>query len=287
MTDLPLLVTAQRLNDALRDPAVRVLDATVWLQLHPDGSEVTIESGRAAFDEGHIPGAGFADLIELSDPARPAWFMLPDPSRFADGMSRLGVGPGTHVVVYDGEDGIWAARLWWMLRTFGFDAVSLLDGGIKAWRAAGLPLSTEIEDVTPGAFDVRFRPELVATREDVEGVVRDGGACLVNALRAEFFRGDIPIIPGRFGHIPGSVSVPHGDLIDAESNRVLPVDRLREHFAATGVLDQPRVVTYCGGGIAATFDAFALALLGRDDVAVYDGSLVEWSSDPDLPLDVA
>ena len=287
MTGLPLLVAPQRLNDGLGDPALRVLDATVWLQLHPDGSEVTIESGRAAFDEGHIPGAGFADLIELSDPARPAWFMLPDPNRFADGMSRLGVGPGTHVVVYDGEDGIWAARLWWMLRTFGFDAVSLLDGGIKAWRAAGLPLSTETTDVTPGRLEARFRPELVATREDVEGVVRDGGACLVNALRVEFFRGDIPIIPGRFGHIPGSVSVPHGDLIDAESNRFLPVDRLREHFATTGVLDQPRVVTYCGGGIAATFDAFALALLGRDDVAVYDGSLVEWSSDPDLPLDVA
>jgi thiosulfate/3-mercaptopyruvate sulfurtransferase len=284
VTGLPLLVAPERLSDALVDPALRVLDATVFLQIHPDGSEVTIESGRAAYDDAHIPGAGFADLIELSDPRRPAWFMLPDANRFSDAMSRLGVGPGTHVVAYDGEDGIWAARLWWMLRVYGFDAVSLLDGGLEAWRAAGLPLSTETKDVAPGGFGPRFRPELLATREDVEEVVQSGGACLVNALRVELFRGDVPITPGRFGHIPGSVSIPHVALVDAATNRVLPIDRLREHFA--GALEEPRVITYCGGGIAASFDAFALALLGRDDVAVYDGSLVEWSSDPDLPLEV-
>jgi thiosulfate/3-mercaptopyruvate sulfurtransferase len=174
-----------------------------------------------------------------------------------------------------------------MLRVFGFDAVSLLDGGLKAWRAAGLPISTETPDVVPARFEARYRPELVASRSDVEAVVRDGGACLVNALRAEFHRGEIPIIPGRSGHIPGSVSVPHGDLVDPETNLFLPRERVREHFAAAGVLDQPRIVSYCGGGIAATFDAFALALLGRDDVAVYDGSLVDWASEPDLPLSVS
>lgn len=287
MADLPLLVAPERLSGSLDDSALRVLDATVWLQLHPDGSEVTIESGRAAFEAGHIPGAGFADLVELSDPVRPAWFMLPEPERFAAGISRLGVGPGTHVVAYDGVDGVWATRLWWMLRAFGFEAVSVLDGGIAAWRTAGLPISTEASDVAPAAFVAQFRPELVATRGDVEALVGDGGACLVNALPAELFRGDVPITPGRFGHIPGSVSVPHRDLVEPESNRFLPVEQLRERFAASGALDRPRVVTYCGGAIAATFDAFALALLGRDDVAVYDGSLVDWSSDPDLPLDIA
>jgi thiosulfate/3-mercaptopyruvate sulfurtransferase len=287
VADLPLLVAPHELDAALGDPAVRVLDATVWLHIHPDGSGVTIESGRVAFDEGHIPGAGFADLIELSDPARPASFMLPDPGRFADGMSTVGVGPGLHVVAYDADDGIWAARLWWMLRVFGFDTASVLDGGLTAWRAAGLPLSTETQGIAPATFEARYRPELVATRADVEDVVRDGGACLVNALRAEFFRGEIPIAPGRSGHIPGSVSVPHGDLLDPETNCFLPRERLRERFAATGILDEPRIVSYCGGGIAATFDAFALALLGRDDVVVYDGSLVDWASDPDLPLSVS
>jgi thiosulfate/3-mercaptopyruvate sulfurtransferase len=287
MENLPLLVPPEWLHEVLGDPALRVLDATVWLQLHPDGSEVTIESGRTAFEAGHIAGAGFADLIELSDPARPAWFMLPEPERFAAGMSALGVGPGAHVVAYDAADGTWATRLWWMLRVFGFDAVSVLDGGLTAWRAAGLPLSTETAAAAPARFEPRFRPELVATRADVEAIVRDGGACLVNALAPELFRGEVPITPGRAGHIPGSVSVPQGDLVDPESNRFLPPERLLERFAAAGVLERERVVAYCGGAIAATFDAFALALLGRDDVAVYDGSLVEWTSDPDLPLDVA
>ena len=286
MSDLPLLVAPEQLHGALGDPKLRVLDATVWLELHPDGSEVTIESGRATFEAEHVPGAGFADLLELSDPARPAWLMLPEPARFAEGMSRLGVGDGGHVVAYDATDGIWAARLWWMLRAFGFDAVSLLDGGLQAWRGAGLPLSTEAASVPTRQFEARLRPELIVTRADVEKIVRDGGACLVNALPTELHRGDVPIIPGRAGHIPGSVSVPTANLVDPSSNRFLPVDQLRERFSDAGVLDQAKIVTYCGGGIAATFDAFALALLGRDDVAVYDGSLVEWASEPDLPLAV-
>jgi thiosulfate/3-mercaptopyruvate sulfurtransferase len=287
MGDFPLLVSSERLHEALDDSRLRILDATVWLQLHPDGSEVTIESGRATFDEAHVPGAGFADLLELSDPARPAWLMLPDAERFAEGMSRLGVGDATHVVAYDCADGIWAARLWWMLRAFGFDAVSVLDGGLQAWRAAGLPLSTQAAEFERTLFEATLRPELLASRADVEQVVSGGGACLVNALPEELHRGDVPVIPGRAGHIPGSASVPTASLVDPSSNRFLPVDRIRERFAAAGVLDQQRIVTYCGGGVAATFDAFALALLGRYDVAVYDGSLVEWASDPDLPLDVA
>jgi thiosulfate/3-mercaptopyruvate sulfurtransferase len=282
---LPLLVSPAELHAALGDPALRVLDATVWLTLYPDGSEVTIESGRATFEQGHVPGAGFADLVELSDPERPAWLMLAAAERFAAGMSRLGVGPGTHVVAYDAVDGIWAARLWWMLRAYGFDACSVLDGGLTAWSAAGLPLSTAAQDVPPATFEARLRPEVVATREEVQAVVRDGGACLVNALPAVLHRGEIPVTPGRAGHIPGSVNVPAGDLVDPETNRLLPLERIREHFERTGALGRPRVITYCGGAIAGAFDAFALALLGHDDVAVYDGSLVEWSSDPDLPLD--
>jgi thiosulfate/3-mercaptopyruvate sulfurtransferase len=285
VASLPLLVDPVELFEALDDPTVRVLDATVWLTLHPDGSEVTIESGRATYEEAHLPGAAFADLVELSDPEIPAWLMLPEPGRFADGISRLGVGPATHVVLYDQVDGVWAARLWWVLRVFGHDAVSLLDGGIVAWRAAGLPVSTDDEDIEPATFEPRFRPELIATSADVQAVVQDGGACLVNALPPALHRGEIPITPGKAGHIPGSVNVPHETLVDPESNRFLPLDGIRARFAAAGVLDQERVITYCGGAIDATFDAFALALLGRDDVAVYDGSLVEWTSDPEAPLD--
>jgi thiosulfate/3-mercaptopyruvate sulfurtransferase len=283
---LPLLVSPAELHAALGDPALRVLDATVWLTLYPDGSEVTIESGRTTFEQGHVPGAGFADLVELSDPERPAWLMLAAAERFAAGMSRLGVGPGTHVVAYDAVDGIWAARLWWMLRVFGFDEVSVLDGGFRAWCDMGGPVSTQAPGHPPAQrFDASLRPELLATAEDVERHVLEGGTCLVNALDAPLFRGDVPIAHRRAGRIPGSVNVAASGLIDPATNRFLPEEEVRRHFEAAGVLGERPIVAYCGGGIAASFDALALALIGRDDVAVYDGSLVEWAEDPERPLE--
>ena len=285
MAEPGALASPEWLSANLGDPSLRVLDATVWLELDPEGGDVRIESGRATWAQGHIPGAGFADLIELSDPVDPLRFMLPTAEAFAEGMSALGVGPGTHVVAYDAEDGIWAARLWWMLRVFGFDAVSVLDGGWKAWTAEGRPVSTEPPEHPPARFEAAFRPELVATRKQVEEYVADGGTCLVNALPAALHRGEAPVAHKRAGRIPGSVNVPSRHLLDPESGRFLPLERLREPFAAVGALEDRPVVTYCGGAIAAAMDAFALALLGRDDVAVYDGSLVEWAEDPGAPLE--
>lgn len=115
----------------------------------------------------------------------------------------------------------------------------------------------------------------------------EGTGCLVNALPPGVFRGEVPIAHRRAGRIPGSVNVPTNALLDPQTNRFLPVERLREQFDRVGALDSDRpVITYCGGGIAATMDAFALSLLGRDDVAVYDGSLVEWAADPNRPLEI-
>jgi thiosulfate/3-mercaptopyruvate sulfurtransferase len=189
-------------------------------------------------------------------------------------------------VAYDRKDGIWAARLWWMLRVFGFDEVSVLDGGFRAWCDMGGPVSTQAPGRPPAPrFDASLRPELLATVEDVERHVLEGGTCLVNALDAPLFRGDVPIAHRRAGRIPGSVNVAASGLIDPATNRFLPEEEVRRHFEAAGVLGERPIVAYCGGGIAASFDALALALIGRDDVAVYDGSLVEWAEDPERPLE--
>ena len=139
-------------------------------------------SGRESWAQGHVPGAGFADLIEESDFESPLPFMLPGPRRFAEAMSRLAVGSGRPLVAADGESGMWAARLWWMLRVFGFDAVSVLDGGLRAWTAQGLPLTTEPPDHPASRFEPSLRPELIATRDRVEAGLADGATCLVNAL---------------------------------------------------------------------------------------------------------
>jgi thiosulfate/3-mercaptopyruvate sulfurtransferase len=176
---------------------------------------------------------------------------------------------------------MWATRLWWLLRYFGFDDVSVLDGGLGGWRAAGLPVTSSLTEVTEGAFVASPRPELLATLPDVRG---GDWSCLVNALAPAVFRGEGITSYSRPGRIPGSVNAPAGSLLDPESGRFLDLDGLRS--ALGPVLDEPDPVAYCGGGISATVVVFALALLGRKDVRLYDGSLTEWSADPSLPLEV-
>ena len=266
-----------------------VLDATVLLDRPPAGGPYTPVPQREAYDQAHVPGARFADLVtDLADPAAPFPFAIPSPERFAWRIAALGVGDGTPVVAYAQGAPMWATRLWWLLTYFGHDDVAVLDGGLPAWRAAGLPL-TDAPTPPPSApprFTPRPRPELLATRADVEAIVAGdaGAACLVNALPATVFRGDGPSSYSRPGRIPGSLNVPHATLVDPDTNRFRPRAELSDALAALPA-DGP-VVAYCGGGISATVDVFALALLGRrDDVRLYDGSLTEWTADPALPVE--
>ena len=280
------LIDAAALRERLDDPRLRILDATVILEFPPEGGPPTITSGRAGYEEGHIPGAAFADLItDLSDPDAGLPFMLPSPERFADAISALGVGDDTEVVVYDQGATMWATRLWFELRVFGFDAVSVLDGGLPAWRDAGGELSTDPPAYPRGTFTPRPRPELVATRDDVLAAMEDGATCIVNALDEASFRGTGPSSLPRPGRIPGSVHLAAASLVDPSTGRIRPVEELRREIARVVPEEGPPPIAYCGGAIAATLDAFALALVGRDDVRVYDGSLSEWAADPSLPLE--
>jgi len=284
-----MLITPDRLAARLGDPSLRVLDCTVRLLRPPGGGPYTPQSGRASYLSAHIPGAGFADLIgALSDPEAPLPFALPAPARFSAAIGSLGVGPGVHVVAYAQESPMWATRLWWLLRYFGFDSVSVLDGGLPAWIAAGLPVSGGPAAAVPTLrFESRPRPGLLATRGDVAEISTAGagsGACLVNALAPAVFRGEGPTSYSRPGRIPGSVNSPAGELLEPDRGQFLPLASLRSRLA--GLLAAPDVVAYCGGGVSATMVVFALALLGRDDVRLYDGSLAEWSADRSLPLEV-
>ncbi|MCK9249247.1 MAG: sulfurtransferase [Solirubrobacteraceae bacterium] len=286
MPHLPALVDVATLHERLGDPSVRVVDATVRFVVPPDGGRRRVESGRGSYDAAHVPGAVFGDLVgALSDPYAPFGFTVPDPDAFAAEAGRLGIGSDTHVVVYTEAGPMWATRLWWMLRYFGHDAVSVLDGGLTAWRAAGLPTEAGPVTVAPATFVARPRPERLASRAEVERMSAEGGTCLVNALSTAVFRGDGPSNYSRPGRIPGSVSAPWEGLVDRDTWRFRPLPELRAHLDAAGALGDEPVVAYCGGGISATVDLFALSLLGRDDARLYDGSLTEWSADPELPLE--
>jgi len=272
------LITPEALAARLGDPALRIFDATVLLDRPPEGGPYVARPQRERYAAEHVPGAGFADLLEdFADPSAPFPFALPDAERFAAVAGAHGIGPGASVVTYSQTSVMWATRLWWLLRYFGFDDVTVLDGGLTAWKAAGLPTSSDPVTYAPATFEPRERPELLATRADVEAIVGGEPACLVNTLDPRVFRGEGPSSYSRPGRIPGSVNVPTSGLVDAETQR----------FADGPAAFPPGpLVFYCGGGISATVGVFAAALAGRDDARLYDGSLTEWTADPSLPVEV-
>lgn len=273
------LVTAQWLNAHLDDPDLVVLDCSVTISVDEDGNFSTV-NGRAAYNEGHIPTAGFADLMgELADGDSPYSYAVPEPAAFATAMGALGVGDDTRVVLYDTTGGPWAARVWWMLRWAGFDNAALLDGGFDAWTEAGYSLSTEASSEATRTLTVNLRPDLIVGKEEVSAAIEDDSVEIIDALTPAHFRGDFAMYD-RPGHIPTATNVPSSSLM-AESGRFKPQAELDAMFTGDRA---KRTITYCGGGIAASADAFIMTRLGYEDVAVYAASLQEWAADPDLPL---
>lgn len=278
------------LVEHLNDTDLHIFDATVILD--PDSWQAN--TGKDTFDASHIPGAHFVDVItELSDPAGDVGldggvhaYKYPDPHTIATTLQKYGVTNASTVVTYDTSAGMWAARLWWMLRAAGFDRVAVLDGGFAQWVKEDHPVTSEptprVAAGTP--FTANLRPELFASKEDVVGYLNDHDTVLVNALWPEQFRGEAKTPLPRAGRIPGSVNVPFTETF-GETGQVHDTATLKQLFADAGVTDDKQVVTYCGGGIAASSVALALAQIGIE-AAVYDGSLAEWALDPDLPLEV-
>jgi thiosulfate/3-mercaptopyruvate sulfurtransferase len=283
------LVETDWLERHLKDPDIRVVDCTQYLPGYFENIELSTASGRENYLQGHIPGAAYVDLLEeLVDRDRKGVYSpMPPAEQFAAVMSRIGVGTGTRAVLYDDFLGMFATRIWWMLRAFGFDNAAVLNGGLLKWKNEGRPISTAPSTYPPATFVPQPRPELIAHKEDVLAAIDDPQTCLLNALSEGEHNGD-PAFPHHYtrpGHIPGSVNVPFLGVIDMQSgNEYLAATSLREQYANAGALDSDRVITYCGGGIAASQAAHLLTMLGVENVALYDGSLTEWGADPNLPM---
>lgn len=275
------LVTAQWLSRHLDDPDLVLLDCTVvTIPDENDPRGLRNVSGRPDYELGHIPGAGFADMkSDLCITSGPVEFDLPTPGQFCAAMGALGVGDDSRVVLYDTNYTGWAARVWWMLRWVGFDNAAILNGGMSAWTSQGRALSLEpvnrpVKQLTP-----KPRPELLADKEEVRAGIDDENVVLVDTLPEEMYRGEMSIYP-RPGHIPGAININGLKLMDS-TGLFHPDDKLA---AMHDFERNARVITYCGGGIVASTDAFVLTRLGFTNVAVYIASLEEWAADLSAPM---
>jgi thiosulfate/3-mercaptopyruvate sulfurtransferase len=278
--DMDALVTTQWLSEHLDDPDLVVLDCTVLIEQDEKGGIRSV-SGRDKYEAGHIPGAGFADLMgDLSAVDNNFTFIMPTPEQFSEAMGALGVGNNSRVVLYTANIPDWAARVWWMLRWVGFDQVALLDGGLDKWVAEDRPLSTEPAERLAKQLNTTLRPDTIAYRDEVFTATNDSDINIVDALPDAHFRGEFAMYD-RPGHILGATNMPSSDLLDAEGY-YRSIDELE--LVYDGDERSARVITYCGGGISASSVAFTMHRLGFSDVAVYMDSLQEWAADPDNPM---
>ncbi len=278
------LVDTQWLAENLGAADLRILDCSVVMKRSEDGG-YTFVGGREDYDAGHIPSSIFVDvLVELADRSSQLPMMMPAFDDFAATLGRKGIGDGARVVLYDRSNHAWAARVWWMLRAAGFENAAVLDGGWRKWTAEGRAVSDSPARHEPDTLTPNPRPGLFASKEDVLAAVGNTGVSIINSLSPEEHEGKTARFPRR-GRISGSVNVYCQDLIDPVTGTYLDAAALEQRFEAAGVHPGRPAITYCGAGIAASSDALALTALGFDDVAVYDGSLSEWTADPELPME--
>ncbi|MBP2706581.1 sulfurtransferase [Microbispora sp. RL4-1S] len=252
---------------------VTILDVR-WRLAGPPGVE--------SYREGHIPGAVFCDLdTDLAAPPGPAGrHPLPSPESFQEAMRRLGVSGSRPVVVYDDADSTAAARAWWTLRYFGHPGVRVLDGGLRAWLRAGLPVSEETEAVPPGDFTAEPGGMPVLDADQAAELAVSG--VLLDARAAERYRGETEPVDPVAGHIPGAVSAPTGQNVEP-GGRFHRGEFLRERFNTLGVVEGVPVGAYCGSGVTAAHEVLALAVAGFP-AALYVGSWSNWVADPARPV---
>ncbi len=274
------------------------LVSTEWLAAHLDGPDVCVVDGswhmpqlerdpRSEYDARHIPDAVFFDIDEIADTDPGLPHMLPNPAKFASRMRALGLGDGTRVIVYDTTGMGSAARVWWTFRVFGHDDVAVLDGGLPKWLDEGRPINDQRVFPQERRLTARRNGLLVRDIDQVLSNVKSQREQVLDARSAGRFAATEPEPRAglRGGRIPGSFNLPFPELYKPENKTMKPADELRALFDRSSINCDGPIVTSCGSGVTACILALGLYLIGKTDVAVYDGSWTEWGGCEDTPID--
>lgn len=273
----PPFVTTAWLAGRLGDPDIQIIDGSWYLPTQG-------RNARKEYEAGHLPGAIFFDIDAVADHSSRLPHMLPDEGSFGKQVGALGIASDKTLVVYDGAGLFSAPRVWWTLRLFGAKDVRILDGGLPSWRAEGLALETGVPEIAPATFVSSITSGLVADIGAVREALASAEAQVVDARPAPRFRGEAPEPrPGlRSGHMPGSVNLPATDIVS--DGRLIAPSALATSFELAGIdLDKP-VIASCGSGVSAAVVVLAMAIIGKTDVALYDGSWADYGSRNDLPV---
>ena len=279
MTDA--LVSTQWLAVRLNDPSILIVDASYFV---PGG----IAPAKAQFAEGHLPGAYFFDINDVADPNGRKDHTFPTAAIFAAKVGALGITNAHHIIAYDFMGGACAAaRVWWMFRHFGHEKVSVLDGGLKKWKAENRALSTEDPKILPAYFDTVATRSIVRSCTDMQANIVAKTWQTVDARGAGRFEGTEPEPrPGlRSGHIPSARNVPFATLLESSTQTFKDKAAIKKAFISAGVDLSKPITTTCGSGVTACTVALGAYLVGKTDVNIYDGSWLEWGADSTLPLE--
>ena len=263
-----ILIEASELLERINHPNLRIFDTTITFYIDMSPEEAAkMPSAYQLYLEGHIPGAAFFDHLEFSDASSPYEYMLAPDEELAEQIGKIGISNDLEVILYGNGILACATRAWWLLRYAGLENVRVLNGGLAAWKQAGGAVEQGEEYYPAAEFEAQFKPEMFASMEEVQAAVSMEGAYVENTLPREWYDQE---------HIPGSICLPLTDL-SVDLDTLLPDDQLAARINGAGKGN--RIITYCGGGIAATLNAVAHLMVGNENVAVYDGSLYEWKGE--------
>ena len=276
------------LNNNLDNKKVRIFDCTTYLLYQDDDPSLPyiVESGFREYQISHIKNSAYLDLQkDVSDNSSKFRFTLPDYHTLAKNFSNLGVGDDFHIVLYSRNGLQWATRIWWMLYVLGFKNLSILNGSFNEWKKNNFPTESKINVFEKSEFKIEINNKIFVDKNRVLGSMNTKECVILNSLTEDLHNGENPRY-GRPGRIPGSLNIPFHELTDLEKGCFKSPSECLEVFKKKGISQDSRVLNYCGGGIAASLDAFVLFQLGYDDIEIYDNSMSEWATDENLPIEI-